>query len=178
MSDIADTVLGVQYLVHRNLVDAECIGITGHSSGGYATMQALAKYPSVWACGVAESGISDMELLIEETHKFESQYLAPLCFLPGTSAAEQEAIMRDRSPISHASKITAPMLIISGADDPIVPPNQAYNLARLVKEAGTPVDIKVYDGEGHIFNKGSSLSDIEKRRYEWFEQYLARSEAS
>ncbi|EXJ65829.1 uncharacterized protein A1O5_11070 [Cladophialophora psammophila CBS 110553] len=178
VSDIADAVSAVEYLAQQGLVDKSRVGITGHSAGGYATMQALAKYPSVWACGVAESGISDMKLLVEETHKFESQYLSPLCYPPGTSPAEQEAILKDRSPLTHASEIKSPLLIISGADDAIVPPNQAYNLAKIVKEAGAAVDIKVYDGEGHIFNKGSTLSDIERRRYEWFAKYLTRATSS
>lgn len=43
-------------------------------------MQALCKYPDVWTAGIAESGISDMQAMFNETHKFESQYLQPLCF--------------------------------------------------------------------------------------------------
>ena len=150
VTDIADAVSGVEYLAQQGLIDKSRVAITGHSGGGYATLHALATYPDVWACGVAESGISDMALLVEETHKFESKYLEPLCFGPGLTAAEQEAIIKDRSPITHAARIKAPLLIINGADDPIVPPNQAYNLAKLVKDSGVPVDVKVYDGEGHM----------------------------
>lgn len=175
VSDIADAVSAVHWLAQQKLIDESRVGITGHSAGGYATMQALAVYPSVWACGVAESGISDMALLVKETHKFESQYLQPLCYPPGTLDSERELILRDRSPLSHASKIRSPILIINGADDAIVPPNQAYGLAKIIREAGTAVDVKIYDGEGHTFLKGSSLCDIEKRRYEWFERYLASS---
>lgn len=68
LSDVADTASAVEYLAQQGLIDRSRVGITGHSAGGYATLQALAKYPAVWACGVAESGISDMMLLIEETH--------------------------------------------------------------------------------------------------------------
>lgn len=173
VSDIADAVSGVDYLAQQGVINKARVAITGHSAGGYATMMGAAMYPSVWACAVAESGISDMELLVAETHKFESQYLSPLCFPPGIPKTDQEHILKERSPIYHASKIKAPMLIINGAEDPIVPPNQAYNLANLIKDAGTEVEVKVYDGEGHIFTKGSTLSDIERRRYEWFERFLA-----
>lgn len=174
VSDIADAVSGVEYLSKQGLIDISRVGLTGHSAGGYATMQGLAMYPSVWACGVAESGVSDMALLAKETHKFESHYLGPLCFPPGLTEKEQDAILKERSPLSHASRITSPILIISGADDGIVPPNQAYLLAKLIENAGTDVSIKVYDGEGHIFAKGSTLSDIETRRYAWFGKYLAK----
>ena len=44
----------------------------------------------------------------------------------------------------------------------------------LIKDAGTDVEVKVYEGEGHIFNKGGTLSDIERRRYEWFERYIVK----
>ena len=108
--------------------------------------------------------------------EFESQYLIPLCFQPGSSTTEQEAIIKNRSPITHASKIKAPLLIINGADDPIVPPNQARTIGKLVEEAGVPVDVKVYDGEAHMFTKGSTLVDIEQRRYAWFEKYLAQKD--
>jgi len=175
VSDIADAVSGVEYLSKRGLIDISRVGLTGHSAGGYATMQGLAKYPSVWACGVAESGVSDMALLAKETHKFESQYLGPLCFPPGLTKKAQDAILKERSPLSHAANITSPILILSGADDAIVPPNQAFLLAKLVENGGTDVSIKVYDGEGHIFAKGSTLSDIEARRYAWFRKYLAKT---
>lgn len=174
VGDIADAVSGVEYLAQQGLIDITRVGITGHSAGGYNTMVGVTSYPSLWACAVAESGISDMALLVAETHKFESEYLGPLCFPPGASDAERQEILKERSPITHASKITTPMLIINGSDDPIVPPNQAYSLAEKIKEAGTEVEVKVYDGEGHIFSKGSTLSDIEKRRYEWFERFLMK----
>ena len=70
--DIADALAGVRFLAQQGLIDAKRVGITGHSAGGYSTLQALAKFPDVWACGVAESGISDMKLLIEETHSRSS----------------------------------------------------------------------------------------------------------
>ncbi|KAK5045022.1 hypothetical protein LTR84_010170 [Exophiala bonariae] len=175
VSDLADAVSGVEYLSKQGMIDKTRVGLTGHSAGGYATMQGLAINPSVWTCGVAESGISDMALLLKETHKFESQYLGPLCFSPGLTEQEQDAILKERSPLTHASNITSPILILSGADDAIVPPNQAYLLAKLIGAAGTDVNIKVYDGEGHIFVQGSTLSDIEARRYAWFRKYLAQA---
>ena len=74
VSDIADCVSCVQYLVQKGLIDKRRVALTGHSAGGFATMQGMAVYPDVWACGVAESGISDMSALLAETH-------ASLCFL-------------------------------------------------------------------------------------------------
>lgn len=71
IGDIADAASCVDYLVKQGLVDGKRVGITGHSAGGYFTMHAMCMYPDIWSCGVAESGISNMQVMAEETHKFE-----------------------------------------------------------------------------------------------------------
>ena len=71
LADTADAVSCVEYLVKEGKVDGKRIGITGHSAGGYFTLEAMWMYPDVWRCGVAESGISDMQAMVKETHKFE-----------------------------------------------------------------------------------------------------------
>ena len=71
IEDIADAPSCVDYLVKEGLVDGKRVGITGHSAGGYFTMHAMCMYPDIFRCGVAESGISDMQVMVEETHKFE-----------------------------------------------------------------------------------------------------------
>ena len=172
VSDIADAVSCVEYLTNEGLIDPQRVGITGHSAGGYATMQALCKYPDVWAAGIAESGISDMQALYEETHKFESQYLQPLCFQADTPLEARKRIVEERSPIHWTENIKAPMLILSGEVDGIVPPNQAHLMADKIKKGGGIVEVRVYEGEGHIFQKGSSLKDMEIRREAWFRKYL------
>ena len=134
--------------------------------------QGLAKYPDVWACGVAESGISDLSAMLEETHKFESRYLNHLLW-PNSMTKEQiTEVIKERSPITYAANIKAPMLIIGGKDDPICPPNQNEMLEAKIKEFGTPVEIALYDGEGHMYTKGSTLKDVEIRRERWFRKYL------
>ena len=173
VGDIEDTVSCVDYLISEGLADPKRVGITGHSSGGYATMQALAMYPEVWGAGISESGISDMQAMFDETHKFESQYLQPLCFPEDTSPVERKRIIQERSPIHFTDRIKAPLLILSGADDNVVPPNQAHLMADKIRASGqSPVEVKVYEGEGHIFSKASTLKDMEVRREAWFRKYL------
>jgi dipeptidyl aminopeptidase/acylaminoacyl peptidase len=64
------------------------------------------------------------------------------------------------------------MLILSGADDNIVPPNQAHMLADKIRANGGIVDLAIYPGEGHVFAKGTTLEDMEVRREAWFRKYL------
>ena len=174
VSDIADAASCVHYLAEKKLIDPSRVGITGHSAGGYATMQALCMYPDLFAAGISESGVSDMQAMFDETHKFESQYLQPLCFPADSSPEDRKRIIKERSPIHLTDKIKAPMLILSGGADQVVPPNQANLMADKIRQGGGAVELKVYEGEGHIFVKGETLQDMEVRRERWFRKYLLR----
>ena len=172
IADIADATSAVDYLSEKGLIDKTRVGITGLSAGGYATMQALSVYPDVFAAGIAESGISDMQALFEETHKFESQYLQPLCFPTDTSKAEKQRIMNDRSPIRQAEKIKSPLLILGGREDKIVPPRQATGLADTIRGNGGVVEVVIYEGEGHIFTRGENVRDSVVRSEGWWRKFL------
>jgi dipeptidyl aminopeptidase/acylaminoacyl peptidase len=99
-----------------------------------ATMQALCKYPGVWTTGIAESGVSDMQAMFNETHKFESQYLQPLCFEADISPEDAKRIIEERNPIHWTQNIKVSILILSREVDEIVPPNQAHLIAEKVQE--------------------------------------------
>ncbi|KEF51277.1 uncharacterized protein A1O9_12627 [Exophiala aquamarina CBS 119918] len=163
VSDIADAVSGIEYLAKQGLIDISRVGLTGHSAGGVrhdAGVGEISLAVGLWrgrkqCLGYGSVGKRDAQIRVS---------------IPGTF----DAILKERSPLSHAAKITSPILIISGADDTVVPPNQAYLLAKLIKNAGTEVSLKIYDGEGHVFARGSTLSNIETWRYAWFRKYLAK----
>lgn len=103
---------------------------------------------------------SDMSALLAETHKFESKYMQPLCWPAHATDEQIEEATKDRSPITRASKIKAPILIMGGDVDPICPPNQNTLLADKIKESGTIVELKLYEGEGHIFVKVRSSQNL------------------
>ena len=172
VSDVADAVSCVEDLAKEGLIDLNRVGIAGHSAGGYATMQALCEYPDVWTAGIAESGLSDMQAMFNETRKFESQYLQPLCFEADTSPEEAKRIIEEQSSIHWTQNIKASILILSGEADEIVPSNQAHLIAEKIQKGGGTVEVHVCEGEGHIFQKGSSLKNVEVRREAWFRRYL------
>ena len=146
--DVADVISCVEYAAANGLCDPERIAISGGSAGGYLTLQALVS-SDLFAAGVSSYGIADLNLLLDDTHKFESRYPENLLGrneygdLPTTA----------RSPIHHLDELSSPMLILQGADDKIVPPNQAAELARAAEEAGLPVAMILFEGEGHGFRK-------------------------
>lgn len=70
-----------------------------------------------------------MQAMFNETHKFEFQYLQPLYFESDTPPEDRKRIIRERSPINWTHNIKAPLLILSGEVDEIVPLNQAHLMA-------------------------------------------------
>lgn len=175
MADIADAASAVDYLADKGWIDRSRVGITGLSAGGYVTMQALASYPQVFGAGVAESGISDLRAMFAETHKFESRYLQPLCFPPDSSLDDRERIIRERSPIHNAERITSPLLILAGRDDKIVPPSQATGLKSRIDQVSkgqVECEVVVYEGEGHVFTRGENVRDSVLRMERWWRRFL------
>ena len=96
---------------------------------------------------------SDLGALAEHTHKFESRYLDGLVG-PWPAA---RALYEDRSPVHHLDRLSTPMLILQGAEDKVVPPEQAYQMADAVRAKRLPVALVVFEGEAHGFRRADSI---------------------
>lgn len=144
--DIEDIVAAVQYLIDDKQVAPEKIAIRGGSAGGYAVLASLAAC-ELFAAGTSYYGISDLELLARDTHKFESRYLDQLI---GPYPATKERY-RARSPINKLARIKAPVLILQGEEDKVVPPNQAELIYERLSVQNPATEIIRFEGEGHGF---------------------------
>jgi dienelactone hydrolase len=155
IADVRDCVGGVTSLVAAGLADPRRLSIRGGSAGGYTTLAALTG-TDVFAAGISLYGIGDLETLATDTHKFESHYL------DGLVGPYPEAIARyqERSPIHHLDLLDCPMLILQGADDPVVPPSQASAMAEAVRAKGLPVRLRIFDGEGHGFRRAETIIEV------------------
>jgi len=150
--DVDDCVKGAQALADQELVDGRRMMITGGSAGGFTTLCALA-FRKVFKGGASHYGVSDLEALARDTHKFESRYLESLV-APYPKAAE---IYKRRSPVHFARQITAPVIFFQGEDDKVVPPNQTEMMVDAVRAQGLPVSYVLFKGEGHGFRKGDNI---------------------
>lgn len=142
--DVDDCSRAATYLVERGDVDPEKLAIVGGSAGGYTTLACLA-YRDVFKAGVSHYGIGDLEVLARDTHKFELLYPESLI---GPYPAARDLYLK-RSPIYSADQITCPCAFFQGADDKVVPPNQAELMVNALRGRGVPVAYVLFEGEGH-----------------------------
>jgi dipeptidyl aminopeptidase/acylaminoacyl peptidase len=150
--DVDDCVNGARYLAARGLADPQRLAIRGGSAGGYTTLAALA-FRDAFAAGASLFGVSDLEALARETHKFESRYLDGLI---GPYPARKD-LYRERSPIHYVNRIAAPMILFQGLEDRVVPPSQAELMVAALKKKALPVAYVAFEGEGHGFRRAETI---------------------
>jgi len=149
--DVDDCVNAARYLAERGFVDGERLAVRGGSAGGYTTLAALT-FRDVFKAGASYYGISDLEILARDTHKFESRYLD---FLVGPYP-EQIERYHARSPIHHIGGLNSPVIFFQGLDDEVVPPNQAELMFNALKGKGVKTAYIPFEGEGHGFRRAEN----------------------
>jgi dipeptidyl aminopeptidase/acylaminoacyl peptidase len=150
--DVDDCVNGARYLVERGEVDGNRLIIRGGSAGGYTTLAALT-FRNVFQAGASYYGISDLEALERDCHKFESHYNHSLIG-PYPEAAD---LYRQRSPIHFTDRLSCPIILFQGREDKVVPPNQAEMMFAAVRRKGLPVAYLLFDGEQHGLRRAENI---------------------
>lgn len=150
--DVDDCSTGARALAEQGRVDGERLAIRGGSAGGFTTLAALTG-TDVFAVGASYFGVGDLEALARDTHKFESRYLDGLV----APYPEGRDVYRERSPLHHLDGLSAPMILLQGLDDHVVPPNQATEMAEAVRAKGLPVAHLEFAGEGHGFRRAETI---------------------
>ncbi|EST07536.1 GPI-GlcNAc transferase complex, PIG-H component, conserved domain protein [Kalmanozyma brasiliensis GHG001] len=159
----------------RTLADPNGLLISGGSAGGYTVLACLCFHPTIFHGGVSRYGISSLSLLAAESHKFESQY--PFQLIGGTPESHPQ-LYHDRSPLYAASRIKAPVLLLQGSEDRVVPQSQADEFVRELKKGGGKEGVdwryKVYEGEGHGFRKAENVKDSLEEELRWWQTRCLR----
>lgn len=150
--DVEDCIDGVKHLADTNQIDPNRVMIRGGSAGGFTTLAALT-FHRTFKAGASYFGVSDIETLAKETHKFESRYPIKLI----GPYPERKDIYHDRSPIHFTDKLDSPLILFQGLDDRIVPPNQSEMMFVALKSKGVPVAYITFEGEAHGFRKSDSI---------------------
>jgi dipeptidyl aminopeptidase/acylaminoacyl peptidase len=150
--DVDDCVNGARYLAERGEVDGNRLIITGGSAGGYTTLGALT-FRKVFKAGASHFGISNLESMARDTHKYESQYLTGLL----GPYPERKDIYYDRSPINFPEKLSCPVIFFQGLEDKVVPPDQAETMVDAIRAKRIPVSYVAFPGEQHGFRQAKNI---------------------
>jgi dipeptidyl aminopeptidase/acylaminoacyl peptidase len=150
--DVQDCSNGAKYLVEKGWVDRDRLVIAGGSAGGYTTLCALTFY-DVFKAGASYYGVSDLEVLATDTHKFESRYMDSMI---GEYPAQKQ-VYYERSPINFGDRLSCPVIFFQGDEDKVVPPNQAEMMVDMLRQKGLPVAYVLYQGEQHGFRKAENI---------------------
>ncbi|MEU9980950.1 prolyl oligopeptidase family serine peptidase [Streptomyces sp. NPDC050856] len=150
--DVEDCAAVARALAAEGTADPARLAVRGGSAGGWTAAASLAT-TQVYACGTILYPVLDLSGWATETHDFESRYMESLI----GPAAEVPARHRERSPLTHADRITAPFLLLQGLDDVICPPAQSERLLALMRGRGVPHAYIAFEGEGHGFRRADTL---------------------
>ncbi len=145
MDSVADLARAAHWLRDQPQIDGERIVVYGGSYGGFMVLSALTTYPDLWRAGVDIVGISSLVTFLENTSDYrrahrEAEY--------GSLARDRE-FLEEIAPINHVDRISAPLMVIHGANDPRVPLSEAEQLVAALEARGVPVEFLVFDDEGH-----------------------------
>ena len=150
--DVADCAAGAVAMGEQGRADPARLAVKGGSAGGYTTLRALTA-TTVFAAGISQYGVGDLEALALHTHKFESRYLDGLV----GPYPEARQVYLERSPIQHLDSLAAPILLLQGTEDKVVPPEQAQDMADAARAQGLPVALLMFEGEGHGFRRADTI---------------------
>jgi dipeptidyl aminopeptidase/acylaminoacyl peptidase len=152
IADVNDCLNGARFLIEAGFVDGDRVIMRGSSAGGYTTLCALTFHDLVKA-GASYYGISDLEALVRDGHKFESRYLEKLV----GPYPESRDRYRQRSPIHFVDRLSCPVIFFQGLSDTIVPPQQAEMMVKALRQKGLPVSFKTFQGEEHGFRRAETI---------------------
>lgn len=164
-----DVMAGVEALKARGFIDTARIAVSGWSYGGFMTTWLLGHY-SGWRVAVSGAAVTDW---LDQYNLGDANVRRAAAFggSPWTDAKRMQAYI-EQSPISYASKMRTPTLVMSNTQDFRVTPTQSYKLYHALKDNGVPTKFIAYPIYGHNAADPVRQRDVQRRWIEWIEQYF------
>jgi dipeptidyl aminopeptidase/acylaminoacyl peptidase len=164
--DLRDILAGVDAVLSTAPVDANRIGISGWSYGGYMTMWAVTQTDRFKAA-VAGAGLANWQSYYGENSI--DQWMIPYF---GASVYDDPAVYAKSAPITFIRNVKTPTLVVVGERDGECPMPQSYEFWHALKTLNVPTELVVYPREGHMFREYDHKRDVIERTVNWFNQYL------
>jgi dipeptidyl aminopeptidase/acylaminoacyl peptidase len=165
---IEDIEATVRFVTGAKLAEAGRIGIMGGSYGGYMVMAGLTEYPDLFAAGANLFGVVNFETFFANTEP----WMAAISTVEYGDPTTQQELLQQLSPIHKVDRVTAPTIVLHGANDTNVPVVEAEQVVANLRARGVPVKYVLFPDEGHGWGKTENrvTSDVEIVR--WFEEHL------
>jgi dipeptidyl aminopeptidase/acylaminoacyl peptidase len=152
-TDLSD---GVAYLAGQGIIDPKRVCIVGGSYGGYAALAGVTLQKGIYRCAVSFGGVTDLRGLIvysrrrsgDEAQRYWNRYMG--------SEDLGDPVLARYSPALHAAEASAPILLIHGKDDTVVPLNESTEMADALRRAGKPVELVVQNNADHWLSLGAT----------------------
>lgn len=170
MDDVED---GLAYVIAQGWVDKDKVAIYGGSHGGYAVLRGMTKTPDLYACGVDYVGVSNLHTFMESIPPYWEKYkelLYKIWYNP--NIPEEKIIMDEISPALHVEKITKPLFVVQGANDPRVNIDEADQIVENLRNRGVEVPYMVKYDEGHGFGKEENRLALYEAMMGFFAEHL------
>lgn len=166
--DITD---GVAWLVEQGIADPARVAIYGASYGGYAALAGVTFTPDLYACAVDYVGVSNLLTFMETVPPYWKPMLDMMHEMVGNPETDHD-MMVACSPVYHADRIVAPLLIAQGANDPRVNKAESDQMVEALRQRGIEVEYMVKDNEGHGFSNQENRFDFYRAMECFFAKHL------
>jgi dipeptidyl aminopeptidase/acylaminoacyl peptidase len=166
-----DVMAGVDLLIQKGIADPAKMAVSGWSYGGYMATWLLGVYPARWRAGIAGAAVTDHidQYAFSDLHSPVATYYGGS---PFTDAKRLQAY-RDQAPITYASRIKAPTLVLCNTGDQRVPITASYMLYHVLRDNGVKTSFIAYPVSGHTPNDPIHQRDVHRRWASWIEEHFA-----
>jgi dipeptidyl aminopeptidase/acylaminoacyl peptidase len=170
-TDISD---GVADLAKRGIVDPKRACIVGASYGGYAALAGVTVQQGLYRCAVSVAGVADLsDMLVYERKSSDGPLSSSVrywrAFMGASSSSDSR--LTPITPASLAKQADAPVLLIHGNKDTIVPIDQSETMESALKRAGKPVELVTMDNEDHWLSREETRIVMLKSAVAFVEKY-------
>lgn len=176
--DLKDCVEGKNWLTQQAEIDAEKIGIIGGSYGGYMTMAALTYTPEEFAVGVNIYGVTNWIRTLKSIPPWWESFKDALYKELGDPYSADSVRLRKISPLFHTDKVTKPLIVLQGAQDPRVLQVESDEIVAGVKKNGVPVEYVLFEDEGHGFVKKENQIEAYSKILEFLNIHLKQDKGT
>jgi len=176
--DLKDCVEGKNWLASQPEIDADKIGIIGGSYGGYMTMAALTYTPDEFAVGVNLFGVTNWIRTLRSIPPWWESFKDALYKELGDPNSADSVRLRAISPLFHTDKVTKPLIVLQGSQDPRVLQVESDEIVAGVRKNGVPVEYVLFEDEGHGFVKKENQIEAYSKVLEFLDVYLKKDKGT